>query len=94
MLQRPGLCLRCSQTLISQTVLNRTPLLLQYNFCVNDVPHLGMPSEGDLIFTDGNNISSPAYKKNNHQVSSSESEEGTLAVVPLVSVGEHILMDQ
>lgn len=61
---------------------------------MNDAPHLGMPSEGELIFIDGNNISLSAYKKNNRQVSSSEGEEGILAVAPLVTVGEHISMDQ
>lgn len=70
-----------------------SPLLLLYNFSMNDASHLWMPSKGELIFMDGNNISLSAYK-NNHQVSSSEGEEGTLAVSPLVTVGEHTLMDQ
>lgn len=53
-----------------------------------------MPSEGELIFMDGNNISLSAYETNNRQVSSSEDEEGTLTVAPLVTSGECILMDQ
>lgn len=69
------------------------PLLLQYNFSMNDASHLGVPLEGELIFMDGNSNSLSAYKKNNHQVSSSEGEEGTLAVAPLITVGEYILMD-
>lgn len=46
-------------------------LLLQYNFCMNETSHLGMPSEGELIFTDRNSISVSAYKRNNCPVSSS-----------------------
>lgn len=61
---------------------------------MNDASHLGTSSEGQLISMDGNNISLSAYKRNDHQVSSSEGEEGTLAVAPLVAVGEHILMVQ
>lgn len=46
-------------------------LLLQYNFCMNETSHLGMPSEGELIFMDRNSISVSAYKRNNCLVSSS-----------------------
>jgi len=53
-----------------------------------------MPLVGELIFMDGNNISLSAYKKNNHQVSSSEGEEGTVAVALLVTVGEQTMSDQ
>lgn len=71
-----------------------SPLLLQYNFYMNEASHLGMPLEGELIFMDGNNISLSAYETNNQQVSSSEGEEGTLTVAPLVTLGERILMGQ
>lgn len=61
---------------------------------MNDASPLGMPLEGELVFIDGNNISLSAYKEKNRQVSSSEGEEGTLAVAPLVTVGERVLMDR
>lgn len=53
-----------------------------------------MPLEVKLIFRDRSNSSLPAYKKNNHQVSASDGEGGALVVAPLVTGGEHVLMDQ
>lgn len=53
-----------------------------------------MPLEEKLILRDRSNSSLPAYKKNNHQVSASDGEGGALVVAPLVTGGEHVLMDQ
>lgn len=71
-----------------------SPLLLLCNFPTKDAAYLGMTLEEKLIFMDRGNGSLPAYKKNNHQVSSSDGEGGTLAVAPLVTGGEHVLMDR